>query len=190
MSGAAQKYPTLSLEQLSALPIKRLGARDAICFLWATTPMGRDPYVLLEDHWGFEYKTEWYWHKVGRLGTGYWTRGAVEKLLIGVRGRVPAWRSSFENWLAGGWTHDEEAFAGVLEAKPEGHSRKPVVARTMIEALTQGARRVELFSTQPEVPHWTHYGLAIDRSHNVLDSDFWKGLFEAPDVEPASRPSK
>ena len=166
-SGSAQIYPTMALDQIAAMPVSRLAAKDSVCFLWATTPMGADPYTVLEQ-WGYAFKTEWYWHKTGRKGLGYWTRGCVEKLLIGVRGSVKAWRSSLDNWV-----EDFEDISGVFESKPEGHSRKPVIVRDRIEQLTPGARRVELFSTQPDVAGWTHYGLAIDPSHDFRDPAFW-----------------
>lgn len=205
-SGSAQRYPTMALEEIVALPVGALAATDAVLFLWAPPPLGADPYRVVEA-WGFTFKTEWYWHKVGRKGTGYWTRGCVEKLLIGVRGKVKAWRSNLDNWIEGGWTDDEDAFDGVFESKPEGHSRKPAVVRQMIEYLTpdvevclgcgrptkdrdcgcpagtgmRPTRRVELFSTQPEVPGWDHFGLAIDPSHDFRDPAFW-ARFSGPSL--------
>lgn len=173
-SGAAQQYKTMALEEIAALPIRSVMARDSVCFLWATTPLGADPYAVL-DAWGYDFKTKWYWHKIGRRGLGYWTRGCVEEVLIGVRGSVKAWRSNLDNWIEGGWTEDPEAFGGVFESKPEGHSRKPAVVRQMIEYLTPEARRVELFATErPE--GWAAYGLALDPFHNFLDPTFWESF--------------
>lgn len=189
-SGSAQVYATaahghggvMTLDEIAAMPVKQLAAKNAVCFLWATTPLGTDPYRVLAA-WGFDFKTKWYWRKTGRLGLGYWTRGCVEEVLIGIRGTVPAWRSSLENWIEapeeplvvnyGGVVAATQQFTGVFESKPEGHSRKPLGVRTMIEALTPGTNRVELFSTQAEVPHWTHYGLQIDPSHDFRDPAFW-----------------
>lgn len=216
-SGAAQKYDTLSPRELHDMPVRRIAAKDAVCFLWATVPLGADPYGVL-DGWGFKFKTEWFWHKTGRMGTGYWTRGSVEKLLIGVRGNVKAWRSSLDNWIGEGSVPTEwaltdaewraagcpppgsalysmavaergPAFDGVFESKPEGHSRKPAAARTMIEFLTPGARRVELFSTQPEIPNWTHYGLAIDPLHDFRKPEFWELVYAQPEPEAVSEPA-
>ncbi len=86
------------------------------------------------------------------------------------------------------WVEAEPApsdpFTGIFESKPEGHSRKPGVVRQRIEELTPGARRVELFSTQPGVVGWTHFGLAISPLHNFRDPAFWQGVFEAPDMAP------
>ena len=167
-SGSAQQYPTLATAELSALPIREVMAQDSVAFLWATVPLGKDPYEVLAA-WGYRFTTEWAWHKVGRKGTGYWTRGCFEKVLIGVRGKVPAWRSALDNWIE---TEDPVVF----ESKPEGHSRKPASVRTLIETLTHGrAKRVELFATE-RVLGWDSYGLALDPHHDVRDPAFWATL--------------
>lgn len=159
-SGSAQKYQTIPTSDVANMPVSSIAARDSVCFLWATTPLGGDPYAVLSA-WGFTFKTEWYWHKIGRKGTGYWTRGCVEKLLIGTRGSVKAWRSNVDNYFA---------------TIPQGHSRKPAIARLRIEQLASPGPRVELFSTQPEIPGWDHYGLSISQTHDVLSQEFWTKL--------------
>ncbi len=174
-SGSAQKYECLSIEQLIALPIKSITAKDAVCALWATTPFGGVPYALLHS-WGFEFKTELYWHKKGRKGTGYWLRGAVEKLLIGTRGNVKAWRSNVDNWQEWGELDDHDP----IVAAPLGHSRKPEQAIRLLESLTpQAEARVELFATQhsSELANkgeiwWNCYGL--DLGHDFRDPEFWQ----------------
>lgn len=161
-SGAAQKYATMPTDLITRLPVWDVAARNSVCFLWATTPFGGDPYGVLAA-WGFTFKTEWYWHKIRRNGTGYWTRGCVEKLLIGTRGKVPAWRSNIDNYFA---------------TVPEGHSRKPKIARERIELLRPGTSCAEFFSTQPDVPGWDHYGLSISATHDFVRPEFWSELAE------------
>lgn len=174
-SGSAQQYRTIPTSDLSALPIRDVMAPDSVAFLWATVPLGKDPYEVLAA-WGYRFVTEWAWHKVGRKGIGYWTRGSFEKVLVGVRGQVPAWRSSLDNWIEGEWPDVPAAFDGVFASKPEGHSRKPARVREMIEALTPGAAtRIELFATET-VPGWDGYGLALDPSHDVRNPAFWATL--------------
>lgn len=183
-SGAEQKYPCLSMTELAHLPIASIAAKDAVCALWATTPFGGVPYTLL-DAWGFEYKTELYWRKTGRKGTGYWTRGCVEKLLIGIRGKVPAWRSSVDNWQEFTELDDLEP----VEAMPLGHSKKPAGMIRLLEQLTpQVERRVELFATRHSVEvanagdvRWDCYGL--DLGHDFRFESFWDGLIHPQPVE-------
>jgi N6-adenosine-specific RNA methylase IME4 len=165
-SGAAQKYTTIPLYVQKTFPLSSIMAPDSVCFLWATTPLGVDPYELLAAY-GYRFKTKWYWHKTGRLGTGYWTRGCVEEVLIGVRGSIKAWRSRLDNWI------EEVELTPPFESKPEGHSRKPDTVRQRIEVLTPGARRVELYATE-QVRDWTAYGLSLDPSHDFLQPSFWE----------------
>lgn len=150
-SGAAQKYETLSLDELARLPIVRTFAPTSVLFSWATTPFGKAPYELMEA-WGYRYITEIYWHKLGKRGTGYWFIGEVEKLLFGIRGKVPAFRSGVPNHLA-------------LPKDPK-HSRKPAEFRRLIEQVTdvpalRPLRRLELFATETS-PGWRARGFAID----------------------------
>lgn len=169
----------LTVTEIANLPVPSILARDAICALWATTPLGSDPYKVLTA-WGFTYKTKLYWHKVGRKGIGYWLRGEIEELLIGIKGDVRAWRSSEANWL------EVPEILCVGESKPEGHSRKPREVRDLLTHLTPGAARVELFATET-VPGWDSYGLALDPSHNFLDPAFWE-QFHGRDAEGSSAP--
>jgi N6-adenosine-specific RNA methylase IME4 len=194
VSGAAQKYQVLTPAEIAALPVREIvNPKGAVCFLWATVPLGRDPYDVLHA-WGFEFKTEWFWRKVGRKGTGYWTRGAVEKLLIGIRGTVPAWRSTLDNVIEAGEDENE------IATKPAGHSQKPEAVIRRIEQLTLGAgRRVELFASHhsaqlahlprleaaergedPDAaPTWECYGL--DLGHDFTEPNFWARLLGEPE---------
>lgn len=218
-SGSAQKYPTMSLAELRGMPVKAIAAPASVLFLWATTPLGDDPYRVLED-WGFSYKTRWYWHKVGRMGLGYWTRGEVEELLIGTRGNVKAWRSSLSNYLETEdsdtllWRIFEQATrhtratsepeyllrdlefiahmaqgGDVLHTKPAGHSKKPEEIQERIEALTPDARRVELFATRPRAG-WDTFGLALDPAHDFRSPEFWDVLRRTAEGPPPLVPEE
>lgn len=207
-SGSAQKYPTMSLAELRAMPVRDIAASSSVLFLWATTPLGDDPYRVMED-WGFSYKTKWYWHKVGRMGLGYWTRGEVEEVLIGTRGSVKAWRSSLSNYLEEGRTllevfaEEEPGFPRdghcnacgtvwdtVLHVKPEGHSKKPEAVQDRIEALTPAdARRLELFATRTR-RGWDTVGLALDPAHDFRSAEFWDVLRRTAEGSPPPVPEE
>lgn len=210
-SGAAQKYPTIPLHVMKGMPIRDILAKNCVGAMWCTTPMGKDPYELLEAY-GFRYKTELYWHKVGRKGTGYWLRGEVEKLLIGIRGNVKAWRHNLANWVDHpssdlktrfGDRIDELRVQGLdaisddlqllfdlalgvtgIEATPtQPHSRKPPAVRDLLTALTPGARRAELYATE-RAEGWESFGLEIDPLHNFLVPGFWDTVRALPEPEP------
>lgn len=168
-SGAEAQYSTMSLEDLCDMPVASLATENSVLFLWATTPLGRDPYDVM-DAWGWDFKTKWYWHKTDRKGLGYWTRGAVEEVLIGTRGKVTPWRSSLDNWIA------EAEQVPPFESMPEGHSIKPQKVRQMIEQLTPDASRVELFAREAWWDGWDALGLGVDPSHDFTDPAFWRSV--------------
>jgi N6-adenosine-specific RNA methylase IME4 len=168
-SGASQQYATMSLDEICDMPVSSIAAQNSVCFLWATTPLGRDPYDVL-DAWDYEFKTKWYWHKTGRKGIGYWTRNAVEEVLIGVRGKVTPWRSTLDNWIEAA----EEV--SPFQLAPEGHSIKPQRVRLQIEELTPEATRVELFAREKWWLGWDAYGLDIDPAHDFRDANFWRAV--------------
>ena len=41
-------YPTMELEQITALPVKELADRDAILFLWTTLPMIQEALQVIK----------------------------------------------------------------------------------------------------------------------------------------------
>jgi N6-adenosine-specific RNA methylase IME4 len=163
-SGAAQKYQTMSLDELSAMPVGSIAAKNSLLALWGTTPFGMDPYLLME-RWGFKFITEIYWHKIGRKGTGYWLRGDVEKLLIGKRGTVKAWRFNHSNHIA---------------LPTLGHSKKPPYFRQLLADRVPGPR-IELFATE-RFEEWDCYGLALDPAHDFRKFEFWHGLTTAKEA--------
>ena len=145
-SGACQKYPTMSLEELAGLPVKDIAAKNAVLFLWITTPLKIDIIESrLIETWGFNYKTSLYWIKKDRLGLGSWWRGSVEECLFCIRGKVPAFRETADN---------------LIIAKPGIHSEKPKEYWEKIEpVLTRNNlnKRVELFARNPR-NGWDAFG--------------------------------
>lgn len=142
VNGVADYYPTMKTEEVKQLGISGLAAKDAVLFLWATVPMLPDAFDVLRA-WGFTYKTMIVWHKLRCKGMGYWFRGHAELLLLGVRGNIKPFRSLLHNVQA----------VQVLR-----HSVKPDEFRHIIEGVTPGAKRIELFARQ-QVRDWTVWGL-------------------------------
>ena len=93
MQGAAENhYPTMSIDELCALPVAQLAAPDSALFLWATFPQLPEALRLIEA-WGFTYKSvAFVWLKKNRradswfYGLGFWTRGNAEICLLATRG--------------------------------------------------------------------------------------------------------
>ena len=71
----------MPLEEIKAVPVP--AAEYCVLFLWATMP--RLPFAVeVMAAWGFGYRTAIVWIK-DRAGTGYWSRGQCELLLIQAR---------------------------------------------------------------------------------------------------------
>ena len=77
---AAEQYPTMSLEDICALPVSNLATDAAVLFLWTTAPHLQESFQALAA-WGFEYKTNAVWVK-DKIGLGHFIRGQHELLKL------------------------------------------------------------------------------------------------------------
>lgn len=144
-------YPTMTTDEIRALPAGDLFAGDAVLFLWATVPMLPDALQVLAA-WGFAYKSQFVWVK-DRFTNGFWSRVQHELLLVGTRGGIPA--------PAPGSQVSSVLRTGAGERL--AHSQKPAGARDMIEAYFPNLPRVELFArvggAHPAIaPGWDAWG--------------------------------
>ena len=123
------RYPTMSLESIKALPIP--AADDCALFLWVTVPLLPQGLEVMAA-WGFAYKSTLTWVKP-HIGLGFWTRNRIELLLIGTRGNVPA-------------PAPGEQPPQVIQAARGRHSEKPEQVAAIIERLFPNVPRIELFA--------------------------------------------
>lgn len=138
------QYPTLSIEDICALPIAERCTEDAVLFLWAPAPLL--PQALrVVSAWGFEYKTSAVWVKP-HIGMGYYFRVRHEFLLVATRGTgmTPAPANRRDSVFTTG------------ERLP--HSEKPEDVRQAIEAMYPGLAKLELFA-RTSAPGWAVWGL-------------------------------
>jgi N6-adenosine-specific RNA methylase IME4 len=155
ISGAADKYPVMSLTDICSVPVPDLADKNSVLFLWATTPLLPEALQVMTA-WGFKYKHSIYWRKIMSLGMGYWYRGQVEQLLVGVRGKVKAFRIQKTN---------------IVQAKVRLHSQKPDEFYELIE-LTGLEPKIELFARNKR-PGWSCYGDQIDSDIYLLDGEWY-----------------
>ena len=147
-------YPTMSMEDIKALPVGELADRDCALFLWMTLPMLREAWGVL-DAWGFTFKTvAFVWIKLNRqantlfTGMGYWTRANAEICILATRGHPKRQARNVHQVIV---SHIEE------------HSKKPDEARRRIEALMGDVPRIELFARQYP-PGWDVWGNEVESS--------------------------
>lgn len=157
-------YKTMTLDELKALPVGALAAKDCVLFLWCVDPLLPQAFEV-GAAWGFEYKTvafvwaklrretserhklhEDWRHKLFPMGTGYWTRANPETCLLFTRGSPKRLSTSVRKLL--------------ISPRRE-HSRKPDEARSEIERLVAGPY-IELFA-RTTAPGWDSWGNEPDR---------------------------
>ena len=132
VQGAAEKhYPTMSIEELCALPVKEIADKDCILFLWATFPQLKEALQLIKA-WGFTYKSvAFVWLKQNRksptwfYGLGFWTRGNAEICLLATKGHPKRQSNKVHQFII---------------SPVEQHSKKPDITREKILALIRDIR--------------------------------------------------
>ena len=153
LQGAAEHhYPTMSINELCALPVAELAAPDSALFLWATFPQLPEALRLIEA-WGFTYKSvAFVWLKKNRkadswfYGLGFWTRGNAEICLLATRGHPKRQAANVHQFII---------------SPIEAHSKKPDEARDKIVALMGDLPRVDLFARQTP-PGWDVWGNEVE----------------------------
>lgn len=127
-------YPTMTLEEICALPVGDLATDDAILYLWATAPKLEECFDVIKA-WGFEYRTNMVWDKE-KIGMGYHARNQHELLLICKRGKIPPPEAG------------TQASSVYREARTT-HSAKPHFFYEMIEGFYPQLPKIELFCRTP-----------------------------------------
>lgn len=136
---AANPYPSMTIDEIKALPISNLAHEDSILWLWTTNAHLPEAFGILQV-WGFEYKTMLTWVK-SKMGTGDWLRGKTEHCLMAKRGNPTRLLT------------DQTT---VIEGKAREHSRKPEEFYQMVERLCPGGK-TELFARTTR-KGWTAHG--------------------------------
>lgn len=163
--GACEKhYQTMSVDEICALPVANLAAKDCTLFMWATYPQMQEALKVIAA-WGFKYKTiAFQWVKLNRsvklnnftiatvqdilhkacfFGLGRWTRGNTECCLLATKGKPH---------------RENNAVSQLIFAPFTKHSSKPPEARDRIKTLMGGGTQtIELFARE-QVEGWDCWG--------------------------------
>jgi len=128
----ALSYPTMSLEEICALPIGTQAAPGCHLWLWTTNAFLRAGFDVMSA-WGFKYLAPIHWIKP--TGTGNYVIHRTQTLLLGYKAPCSfPMRRYFPNILN---TRD-----------PVRHSQKPNAAYELIEQVSLSPR-LELFARSP-----------------------------------------
>jgi N6-adenosine-specific RNA methylase IME4 len=147
--GAVKIYPLMKLDDIKAMPISELTEDNAHCWLWVTSGTLEHGFDVLRA-WGFTPRSVFYWIKPG-LGLGVYLRNCVEPCILGTRGKAPVLFKAQPNW-------------GFFPR--QSHSHKPEEMHKIIERVSPGPNRLELFARRPYAG-WDVWGDEISSSIDI-----------------------
>lgn len=161
---AEKHYRVMGVDDIAAMPVKELAAKDAHLFMWTTGPCLRQSFEVMEA-WGFRYSAVAFtWVKLKRsfnpsqlrfvptadcdlhVGLGLTTRKNAEFCLLGRRGNAKR--------------NAKDVREIIMEPVRE-HSRKPDAVHARIERYADGPY-LELFARQRR-PGWDSWGNEVDK---------------------------
>lgn len=160
-----RRYSTMSLRDITELPIARLGADQSHLYLWCPNALLHEGLKTMKA-WGFTYKTNLIWYKVRKdggpdgRGMGFYFRNVTELLLFGVKGKLRT--------LSPGRTQ-----TNLMATRKRGHSRKPDEAYAIVEACSPGPF-LELFARYPK-EGWTQFGDELKNQSKLDETPRQKG---------------
>lgn len=152
-------YKTMSLEEISAMPIADLADKDCFLFFWTTQPHLEQAFGILK-RWGFTYSSLFQtWIKLNpkragvmfmtmqdfHMGQGFTTRKNLEICILAKRGKPKRLNRTTRDF--------------VIAARRQ-HSRKPDEVIEAIEGFCVGPR-LELFGRASR-EGWDTYGNEVD----------------------------
>lgn len=146
------RYRTMTKQEIAALPVEKLAARQSHLYLWSPNALLADALEIM-DRWGFTYKTNLVWLKIRKdggpdgRGVGFYFRNVTELVLFGVRGKMRT--------LAPGRSQ-----VNVILRRKEEHSKKPDCIYDLVQACSPGPY-LEMFARQ-RVHGWDQLGDQVD----------------------------
>jgi N6-adenosine-specific RNA methylase IME4 len=150
------RYGTMDLAAICALPVAEAAASPAHLYLWVPNALLPEGLEVLRA-WGFTYKSNLIWHKIRKdggpdgRGVGFYFRNVTEIVLFGTRGKDARTLSPGRSQV------------NFLATRKREHSRKPDELYPLIEACSPGPR-LEMFARGAR-PGWTVWGNQADDSY-------------------------
>lgn len=132
------RYDTMELEDIKALPISEIADKKCHLYLWVPNALLPDGLEVMKA-WGFEYKGNIVWEKVRKdggpdgRGVGFYFRNVTELLLFGVRGTPNRTLDPARSQV------------NLIRTQKREHSRKPDEIIPIIEKCSPGPF-IELFA--------------------------------------------
>jgi N6-adenosine-specific RNA methylase IME4 len=143
------RYPTLSLEEIKAIPVQEVTEERAHLYLWVPNALLSEGLNVL-NAWGFNYKSNIIWYKIRKdggpdgRGVGFYFRNVTEVLLFGIKGKNA-------RTLQKGRSQPN-----MIATRKREHSRKPDEQYEIFESCSWGPY-LELFARGSR-ENWTCWG--------------------------------
>jgi N6-adenosine-specific RNA methylase IME4 len=153
---AGKHYKTMTIDEISALPVRSIMAPRSCAFVWATSSK-LESAISVINAWGLHYRGVFQvWVKTNKAGN-----------VINGQGVRPSYTKPTVEYLLVASTHAQgrtfpiltEAMENVVLASRPGniHSRKPAIFRSNITKLLGDRRRIELFARE-NIEGWDAWG--------------------------------
>lgn len=176
------RYSTMDLDDIKALPVADVAAKNAHLYLWVPNALLPEGISVMEA-WGFRYISNVIWAKRridggpdGR-GVGFYFRNVTEIILFGVRGSMRTLQPA-------------RSQVNMIESRKREHSRKPDEQYPFIEACSPGPF-LEMFARHAQ-PGWTAWGDEADEAvapRGVAHRGYAGGPIDVPHLKPHVRVS-
>ena len=146
------RYETLTVNEISAIPVKEARRDKAHLYLWVPNALIAEGLEVMKA-WGFTYKSQIVWYKVRKdggpdgRGVGFYFRNVTEVLLFGIHGRLRT--------LAPGRRQ-----VNIMVTRKREHSRKPDEQYPLIESCSPGPF-LEMFARGRRAG-WAQWGNQIE----------------------------
>lgn len=146
------RYSTLSLNEIKAIPVNNVAARQSHLYLWIPNALLSEGLEVMKS-WGFTYKTNLIWYKIRKdggpdgRGVGFYFRNVTEMILFGVKGRLRTFAPGRRQ-------------VNVIMSRKREHSRKPDELYSIIEECSPGPY-LELFARDSR-KNWVAWGNESD----------------------------
>jgi len=143
------RYPTMTLDDICALPVADHVEDRAHCYLWVPNALLPEGLQVMAE-WGFTYKSNIIWHKIRKdggsdgRGVGFYFRNVTEVLLFGIRGKNARTLQPGRRQV------------NLFGTRKREHSRKPDEQYDIIENCSWGPY-LELFG-RGQRDDWTVWG--------------------------------
>lgn len=150
------RYETMDLEAIKAMPVSQIAANKSHLYLWVPNALLPDGLEVMRA-WGFEYKGNIVWEKVRKdgmpdgRGVGFYFRNVTELLLFGIKG-------DNNRTLA-----PARSQVNLIRTMKREHSRKPDEIIPIIENCSPGPF-IELFA-RGDREGWAMWGNQADASY-------------------------